>query len=81
MTTIATTTDVRLRCYRLVPVTDRRWRVTDAAGRVIGHVDRTGDPHTPRYRARRFRVSTGGFLELGEFWHLEDAVAVLHDSR
>ncbi|CAL4859845.1 hypothetical protein [Microbacterium sp. MM2322] len=81
MTIIAPTADARLRRYRLAPVSDRLWRVVDAAGRVIGHVARTGDEAASRYRARRFRASAGAFVEVGEFWRLEDAVAALHDSR
>ena len=81
MTTIAPNTNVRLRRYRLTPVSDRLSRVVDPEGRVVGHVARIGDDLATRYRARRFRPAAGGFVELGDFWRMEDAVAVLHDSR
>ncbi|MFJ6679292.1 hypothetical protein ACIQLK_09220 [Microbacterium sp. NPDC091382] len=77
MTTIAASTDLRLRPYRLVAASDRLWRVVDAAGLVIGHLARNGE----RFAARRFRASVGGFVQLGEFCRLDDAVAALHDSR
>ncbi|MCM3696777.1 hypothetical protein [Microbacterium oleivorans] len=81
MTTIDSTTIQRLRGYRLVVVSDRVSRVVDGSGRVIGHVARAGDGDDARFRARRFRATSGGFVDLGGFWHLEDAVAALHDSR
>ncbi|MFI8631881.1 hypothetical protein ACIGEP_04705 [Microbacterium sp. NPDC077663] len=81
MTTIGTTTDQRLRAYRLVAVSGGVSRVVDGSGRVIGHVAQSGDGDGCRYRARRFRATSGGFIDFGEFWHLDDAVAALHDSR
>mgnify|MGYP000857529183 CR=1 FL=1 len=77
MTTIGATTDLRLRTYRLVAASDRLWRVVDAAGLVVGHLARSGG----KFTARRFRASAGGFIEVGEFCRLDDAVAALHDSR
>lgn len=81
MTTIAATLPQRLRAYRLVAVSEGVARVVDASGRVIGHVAQSDDGDGCRYRARRFRAAAGGFVELGRFWHLEDAIAALHDSR
>ncbi|OAH51488.1 hypothetical protein [Microbacterium oleivorans] len=81
MSTIAASTAHRLRAYRLVTVSDRVARVVDGSGRVIGHVARTGDGDGCRYRARRYRAAAGGFVDVGEFWRVEDAVAALHDSR
>lgn len=81
MTTISVSTDPRLRSYRLAPTSDRLWRVVDAAGLVIGHLARIGGEGPDRFGARRFRASVGGFVELGEFCRIEDAVAALHDSR
>lgn len=76
MSTIAASTAHRLRAYRLATVSDRVARVVDGSGRVIGHVARTDDGDGCRYRA-----AAGGFVDVGEFWRMEDAVAALHDSR
>lgn len=54
-----------------------RWRVLDPAGAVIGVVDALTRPEGTRYRARRYRWSSRAFVDVGEFWHRDDAVAVL----
>ncbi|MDY0829156.1 hypothetical protein SK224_08465 [Microbacterium sp. BG28] len=54
-----------------------RWRVLDTAGGVIGVVDALVRPEGLRYRARRYRWSSRAFIDVGEFWRREDAVAVL----
>jgi hypothetical protein len=81
ITTAPTIAHVRFQDYRLAPVSGRRWRVLDASGRAIGHISVRGDDSGPRFVAERFRVALGGFVDLGSFWHIEDAVTVLHDSR
>lgn len=81
MTTIAASSDYRLRGYRLAPASDRLWRVVDGAGLVIGHLARIDVEGAARFGARRFRPSAGSFVELGEFCRVDDAVAALHDSR
>lgn len=81
MTSTASPAATRLSAYRLIPVSDRLARVVDASGRVIGHVAKAADSDGCRYRARRFRAATGGFVDLGAFCHRDDAVAALHDSR
>ncbi|WP_460740361.1 hypothetical protein [Microbacterium neimengense] len=54
-----------------------RWRVLDAAGVVIGVVDALSCTEGMRYRARRYRWSSRAFIDVGEFWRRDDAVAVL----
>lgn len=54
-----------------------RWRVLDPAGAVIGVVDALSRPDGMRYRARRYRWSVRAFVDVGEFWRRDDAVAVL----
>ncbi|WP_344228337.1 hypothetical protein [Microbacterium binotii] len=54
-----------------------RWRVLDAAGVVIGVVDALSCAEGMRYRARRYRWSSRAFIDVGEFWRRDDAVAVL----
>ncbi|MDR6198256.1 hypothetical protein QE374_000165 [Microbacterium sp. SORGH_AS428] len=54
-----------------------RWRVLDAAGGVIGVIDALARPDGMRYRARRYRWSSRAFIDVGEFWRRDDAVAVL----
>lgn len=80
-TTAPTIAQVRFRDYRLAPVSERRWRVVDVSARAIGHVSLRHDGSGPRFVAERFRVASGGFVELGSFWHIDDAVTALHDSR
>ncbi|WP_036284127.1 hypothetical protein [Microbacterium luticocti] len=66
---------------RLVPIGCDHWRVLDAAGLIVGHVDARADPHGTRYRARRYQPAARRFLELGEFWSIDDAVDCLRLSR
>lgn len=54
-----------------------RWRVLDGAGVVIGVVDALLRPEGTCYRARRYRWSSRTFVDVGEFWRRDDAVAVL----
>ncbi|WDG16686.1 hypothetical protein [Microbacterium sp. Clip185] len=54
-----------------------RWRVLDPAGAVIGLIDARSGAEGMRYRARRYRWSSRAFIDVGEFWRREDAVAVL----
>lgn len=59
----------------------RLWRVIDARGRVIGHLEALGGDPTARYRARRFHAASRAFRDLGEFWSAEDAVESLRYAR
>lgn len=54
-----------------------RWRVLDRAGAVIGVIDALSRPEGELYRARRYRWSSRSFVDVGEFWRRDDAVAVL----
>lgn len=56
---------------------DRLWRVVTPQGRVIGHLQAVEHPLGLRYRARRFHSALGGFLDVGDFWSPDDAVASL----
>ena len=66
---------------RLASAAPALWRVIDAKGRVIGHLQAiTGDAGT-RYRARRFHVASHAFRDLGEFWSAGDAIDCLRFAR
>lgn len=49
------------------------WRVSGAAGAVLGYVEETTDAGGPRYRAKRL-YSTGRVGEIGDFSRQQDAV-------
>lgn len=65
----------------LLPIGPGRWRVLDASGLIIGHVDTRPGMQGVRYRALRYRPASRGFLELGGFWSLDDAVDCLRAGR
>ncbi|WP_203135306.1 hypothetical protein [Microbacterium sp. JZ31] len=53
------------------------WRVVAPDGRVIGHVRRLEHPLGMRFRAERLHLATGRFIQVGEFWSPDEAVASL----
>ncbi|WP_345750414.1 hypothetical protein [Microbacterium rhizophilus] len=53
------------------------WRVVARDGRVIGHLRVLENPLGMRFRAERLHLATGRFLEVGEFWSADEAVASL----
>ena len=58
----------------LVPLHDELWRVTRPSGEVLGYVERFGVRAGLRFRAKRFIVRQRRFVEMGEFWSMDDAV-------
>lgn len=66
---------------RLSPVARGRWRVTDRAGRVVGHVHTMLTDRGWRYAAERFSPAARSFRALGEFWTPEEALDCLRYSR
>lgn len=62
---------------RLVAVRADRWRVIDATGRIIGHLDDVSDGTGARFRASRYRRATGALIAVGEFSRQTDAVDAL----
>ena len=57
------------------------WRVIDASGRVIGHIQALAEDAGVRYRARRFHAASRAFRDLGEFWSAGDAIDCLRFAR
>ena len=57
------------------------WRIIDARGRVIGHLETIADTGGTRYRARRFHAASRAFRDLGDFWSADDAVDCLRFAR
>ena len=66
---------------RLIPIGDSRWRLVDAAGLIIGHVDTVTEARGTRYRALHYHPGSRSFRELGAFWSLDDAVDCLRYAR
>ena len=66
---------------RLAAAAPALWRVIDRKGHVIGHLQAIADGSGIRYRVRRFRASSRAFLELGEFWRIEEAIDCLRFAR
>lgn len=44
---------------------------------MLGYVERMHDPQGERFRAKRLRRDAQGFVPLGDFWSLQDAVDCL----
>ncbi|WP_337003087.1 MULTISPECIES: hypothetical protein [unclassified Microbacterium] len=61
----------------LVRAADHLWRVQDQREHVLGHLRIVADPLGLRYRAERLHLATGTFRVVGEFWRVDDAIAVL----
>ncbi len=59
---------------QLVQLHDELWRVTRPSGEVLGYVERFGVRAGLRFRAKRFIVRQRRFVEMGEFWSMDDAV-------
>ena len=66
---------------RLMSAAPSLWRVIDAGGRIIGHLEARAQSHGVRYRARRFHAASRSFRELGDFWSADDAVDCLRFAR
>lgn len=66
---------------RLAGAAPSLWRVIDRSGRVIGHLQALAQGGGIRYRARRFHAATRAFLDLGEFWSVDDAIDCLRFAR
>ena len=62
---------------RLLRATADLWRVVDASGHVIGHLQLIPHPLGWRCRARRYHAPTSRFRDVGDFWSADDAVAAL----
>jgi hypothetical protein len=66
---------------RLAAAAAGLWRVVDARGRIIGHLEASSQHQGVRYRARRFHTASRAFRDLGEFWSADDAVDCLRFAR
>ena len=58
----------------LYPASFGLWRVLDARGRIVGHLERVGDDTLERWRARRLNPLRREFQTLGDFWSPDDAL-------
>ena len=58
----------------LVQLHDELWRVTRPSGEVLGYLERFGVRTGVRFRAKRFIARQCRFVEMGEFWSIDDAV-------
>jgi hypothetical protein len=56
---------------------DDLWRVTRPDGEVVGYVERFAESRGIRFRAKRLIVRHQRFVPIGEFWTMDDAMAVL----
>lgn len=69
-----------MRDTRLQRAASDLWRVIDASGRILGHLQTVAHPLGVRYRARRFHPATARLRDLGEFWAVDDAIGALRAS-
>ncbi|MCU1583957.1 MAG: hypothetical protein JWM49_513 [Microbacteriaceae bacterium] len=58
----------------LVQLNDELWRVTRPTGEVLGYLEQFRVRAGLRYRAKRFIVRQNRFIEVGEFWSMDDAI-------
>lgn len=58
----------------LVQLHDELWRVTRYSGEVLGYVEQFRVRAGLRFRAKRFIARQRRFVEVGEFWNMDDAV-------
>ncbi|MFH8250042.1 hypothetical protein ACH3VR_06725 [Microbacterium sp. B2969] len=66
---------------RLAAAAPGLWRVLDARGLIIGHLESLRLRQGVRYRARRFHSASRTFRDLGDFWSPDDAVDCLRFAR
>lgn len=66
---------------RLAAAAPALWRVLDASGRVLGHLQAVPESRGVRFRARRFHPASRAFRDLGDFWSPDDAVDCLRFAR
>ena len=77
MISAATVLPRSVRGCSLRAVSDRRWRVIDRRGVVIGHVRREQSAQGTRFHAERFELARARMRELGSFCRLDEAVECL----
>ena len=58
----------------LVQLHDALWRVTRPSGDVLGYVEQFRMRAGLRFRAKRFIARQRRFVEMGEFWSMDDAI-------
>ncbi|MBG6107161.1 hypothetical protein [Frigoribacterium sp. CG_9.8] len=58
----------------LVQLHNELWRVTRPCGEVLGYIERFAVHAGVRFRAKRFIARQRRFVEVGEFWRMDDAV-------
>ena len=63
-----------LRGIAVVQLHDALWRITLAAGDVLGYIERVAAPTGDRFRVKRFLPRQRRFLVDGEFWSMDDAI-------
>ena len=56
----------------LIRVKDGLWRVADAHGAILGHIERQADARGDRFLARRI-TTAARTIELGAFWRIDEA--------
>jgi hypothetical protein len=66
---------------RLLAAAPALWRVVDATGVVVGHLQALAQDTGTRYRAQRFHAVSRSFRALGEFWTADEAVECLRFAR
>ncbi len=58
----------------LVRLHDELWRVTRPSGEMLGYIERFGVRAGLRFRAKHFIIRQRRFVEMGEFWSMDDAM-------
>jgi hypothetical protein len=58
----------------LVQLHEELWRVTRPSGDVLGYLEQFRVRAGLRFRSKRFIVRQRRFVEMGEFWSMDDAL-------
>lgn len=66
---------------RLVAAGPALWRVVDANGLVMGHLQEIATDAGTRFRARRYHAPSRTFRDVGDFWSREQAIECLRVAR
>jgi hypothetical protein len=73
MTTLDFAPRTRSALPSVLQLHSKLWRVTKPGGEVLGYIEAFDATGGERYRAKRFVASRRSFLEVGEFWRIDDA--------
>ncbi len=73
MTTLDFAPRTRSALPSVMQLHSKLWRVTKPGGEVLGYIEAFDAVGGERFRAKRFFATRRTFVEIGEFWRMDDA--------